>query len=67
MWLVAERFTKQLFLEVLFIIGSFAVWEAANIWIVEKPRRHMERTKVRKLMDTEIRFTVAEGNKIVRE
>lgn len=42
--------------EILSIIGSFAVWEAANIWIVENPQTRMERRLLTRLAESEIRF-----------
>lgn len=43
-------------------IGSFAVWEAANIWIVENPQMRMQRRKLTKLTETEVQFTVLEND-----
>lgn len=41
-------------LEILSIIGSFAVWEAANIILLEKPQNKVEHIKLEKLLETEI-------------
>ena len=57
-WLLVETYTSILIVEILSIIGSFAIWEASNIWIVEKPSIRLKRHRLRRLMDTEIRFTV---------
>jgi hypothetical protein len=57
-WLLVETYTSVLIVEILSIIGSFAIWEASNIWIVEKPSIRLKRHRLRRLMDTEIRFTV---------
>lgn len=40
--------------EILSIVGSFAVWEAANIWIVENPGLDLQRRRFRKLLEAEI-------------
>lgn len=40
--------------ELLSIVGSFAVWEAANIWIVENPRTRFAQRMLKKLNDTKI-------------
>ena len=57
-WLLVKTITNVLIVEILSIIGSFAIWEASNIWIVEKPSIRLKRHRLRRLMDTEIRFTV---------
>lgn len=36
-WLAAATYLDGIWPEVLSIIGSFAVWEAANIWIKDNP------------------------------
>lgn len=40
--------------ELISIVGSFAVWEAANIWIVENPRTRLARRMLKKLNATKI-------------
>lgn len=40
--------------ELISIVGSFAVWEAANIWIVENPRTRLARRTLKKLNATKI-------------
>ncbi len=40
--------------ELISIVGSFAVWEAANIWIVENPRTRLARRTLRRLNATKI-------------
>jgi hypothetical protein len=57
-WLVAQGQTDSVIVEVLSIIGSFAVWEAACIWIEEKPRIRYEKLKKTILKETEIKFSV---------
>ena len=44
----------SILLELLSIVGSFAVWEAANIWIVENPEIKLRERFLRRLMETEI-------------
>ena len=57
-WLLAARQTESIAVEVLSIIGSFAVWEAANIWISEKPHIRLSKLRLMLLKDTDVRFTV---------
>ena len=59
-WLFAAGMTENLGVEVLSIIGSFAVWEAANIWIVEKPYIRLRKLVLYSLSKTEIRFTITD-------
>lgn len=40
--------------ELISIVGSFAVWEAANIWIVENPRTRLAQRTLKKLNSTKI-------------
>ena len=40
--------------ELISIVGSFAVWEAANIWIVENPRNRLAKRTLKKLNSTRI-------------
>lgn len=40
--------------ELISIVGSFAVWEAANIWIVENPRTRLAKRTLKKLNSTKI-------------
>lgn len=38
LWFVTAVFLGGFWLEILSIIGSFVIWEASNIWIVENPK-----------------------------
>lgn len=58
-WLFTAS-SDRIFVEVLSIIGSFAVYEAANIWISEKPHIRLVKYRLKKLENTEIRFTAGE-------
>ena len=58
LWLFVARRTENLLVEILSIIGSFALWEAVNIWIVEKPVMRMEENRLKKMMQAEVKFTV---------
>ena len=60
-WLILAANTENVIVEVLSIIGSFAIWEAANIWIVERPSMRLERLRLKRLMDTEIIFVYKEN------
>jgi len=46
LWLFASSRTENLLVEILSIIGSFALWEAADIWIVEKPVMRIEEKRL---------------------
>ena len=54
LWLFVARRTENLLVEILSIIGSFALWEAVNIWIVEKPVMRMEENRLKKMMQAEV-------------
>lgn len=56
-WLYFSMKKDNIFVEVLSIIGSFAVWEAADIWIVESPELRIRKRRTDRLHDTEIRFS----------
>ncbi len=47
--------------ELISIVGSFAVWEATDIWIVENPRTKLAKRTLRKLNST--RIVVEQVNK----
>ena len=57
LWLVAAVFPGGFWPEILSIIGSFAIWEASNIWIVENPKIKTRRKVSSSLRDAEIIFT----------
>lgn len=59
LWLFASSKIKEIWLEVLSIIGSFAVWEAANIWVIDKPDIRIKKRLLRLLGSAEIRYTCA--------
>ncbi len=44
----------SVFMELISIIGSFAIWEAANIWIVENPKTRVQKKMLKKLNSTKI-------------
>lgn len=46
--------------ELISIVGSFAVWEAANIWIVENPRVRLAKRTLKRLNSTKIVVEQAE-------
>ncbi len=45
--------------ELISIVGSFAVWEAANIWIVENPRTRLAARVIERLKMTKIHLQTA--------
>ena len=47
---------SPVFAELISIVGSFSVWEAANIWIVENPKMRWEKRLLQYLRSTEIVF-----------
>ena len=51
-------YKDRVFWQKLSIIGSFAVWEAANVWIVDKPAMQLQQRRLKKMMETEVRCTV---------
>jgi len=55
-WLVASTYLDGLWPEVLSIIGSFSVWEAANIWIKENPGVKARRIVLESLKESDIVF-----------
>lgn len=59
-WLLIAVNTDNIVAEVLSIIGSFAVWEASDIWIVEAPEMRMKKRILKRLSETEIIFSVDE-------
>ena len=48
-------------IEILSIVGSFSVWEAANIWIVENPTLKMRKRLLTHLLEADIAVK-ADGN-----
>ena len=54
LWLVVSAVSEGVGAEVLSIIGSFAVWESANIWILDNPEIRMNKLFVKHLRDAEI-------------
>ena len=40
--------------EILSIVGSFAIWESANIWIVKNPDLRMQERLMERLLDADI-------------
>ena len=56
LWLLVSAVSEGVGAEVLSIIGSFAVWEAANIWIVDNPEIRLEELFLMRLKQAEITF-----------
>ena len=55
-WLLLAANIESIAVEVLSIIGSFAIWEAANIWIVEAPKMRIHKRLLERLKNTRIEF-----------
>jgi hypothetical protein len=45
-----------LFLEIISVLASFSLWEAADIWLVEERKIRKERFSFRQLRDARIEF-----------
>lgn len=58
LWLLLESVTESVVATVVCIVGWFAVWEAANIWLVESPEMRVEKLRLKKMEKTEIVFSV---------
>ncbi len=58
LWLIVSANIENVGVEVLSIIGSFAIWEAADIWIVGKPEIRWKKRRLQRLKDTKIRITI---------
>ena len=43
-------------LEIISIVGTFAIWESANIWLVKRPELNLRMRKIRYLSKGEIVF-----------
>lgn len=53
-WLFVSSKTEGVWPEVLSIIGSFAVWEAAGIWLIDNPNMRIKKLMIRLLENIEI-------------
>lgn len=49
--------TERIWLEVLSIIGSFAVWEATSIWLIKNPDTRIKKMLIRLLENIDITCT----------
>ena len=49
------KYLDSIPMEIISVIGSFAMWEAANIWIVENPELQLKKKLNEWLLDAEIR------------
>ncbi len=58
LWLFLESVTESVVATVVCIVGWFAVWEAANIWLVESPEMRLAKLQLKKMENTEIIFSV---------
>lgn len=56
LWLAVSASMEGVGAEVLSIIGSFAMWEAANIWIVDNPEIRRDELLLVRLKQAEISF-----------
>ena len=57
-WLAFSKTNFAVIVEILSIIGSFAIWEATNIWLIDKPDLKMRRIKFEFLKNFEIVQTI---------
>ena len=58
--IILGKYLNSIPVEILSIVGSFAVWEAANIWIVENPTLRLQKRLNEKLLKAEIRVEQTE-------
>ncbi len=56
LWIFIGASIEAVGAEVLSIIGSFAIWEAANIWIVDNPEIDLEIKRLKRVEQAEIIF-----------
>ena len=49
------RFEIKMIAEISSIIGSFSIWEATNIWLIESKRLYATRRRLEKMKDTQIK------------
>ena len=56
LWLFVSAISEGVGAEVLSIIGSFAMWECANVWIVDNPEIRIEELFLKRLKQAEITF-----------
>ncbi|MBQ3380067.1 MAG: hypothetical protein IJG50_09460 [Clostridia bacterium] len=52
---------NKILLAVISTIGSFAIWEAASIWIVKNPQKRLESMLLSRLSETELIIEVRDG------
>ena len=52
LWLGIRNFYEHVLIEMLSIIGSFAIWEAATIFIEEKPAIQLKRKRLKFMKNT---------------
>ena len=57
MGLLLGSYTGELTAAILSSVGSFSLWEAAAIWIVENPKNRLKRRWLEHLKNTELTFT----------
>ena len=56
LWLIVSSRSEGVGAEVLSIIGSFAIWEATNIWLIDSPHVRIKKRIIDLLSRIEIRF-----------
>ncbi|MBO7710075.1 MAG: hypothetical protein J6S83_06375 [Lachnospiraceae bacterium] len=62
LWYFVRSRTAGVGPEILSIIGSFAIWEATNILIVDNPEIRMNKLLLKILENAEITFTSSRGD-----
>lgn len=58
LWLFLDSITENVIATVVCIVGWFAVWEAANIWLVENPEMRVRKLVLQRMEKTEIVFSL---------
>ena len=62
LWLILAHRFEGMASQILSIIGTFSIWEASSIWILDKPSMKMTEARLKRLTETEIVFYSSEDN-----
>ena len=62
LWLYLSATMENVRVEILSIMGWIAIWEAFSIAIMQRPELLIQQENIYRLVNTEIRFRLAEGS-----
>ncbi len=62
LWLYLSATMENVRVEILSIMGWVAIWEAFSIAIMQRPELLIQQENIYRLVNTEIRFRLAEGS-----